>query len=122
MVDSFLQCELKALSAVRVKPGAEQRSLLRDEFETLGADRSVCSAARPAASRPRALVTSAKVAFPEAKFNPAKAAPSDELFGPFSGAAFARAPLRFISLDIQDRGARRGENHLRVKAEPSPRR
>jgi hypothetical protein len=79
--------------------------MLRGEFETLFAKRSVRPAARPAASRSRVLVTSTEHCPFEAKFNPAKAAPSDELFGPFSGPAFAPSLLRFIFPDIQDRKA-----------------
>src|SRR6266513_3074120 len=60
MVDSFLQCELKALPAVRVKPGAGQRSLLRDELKAPCTTRSLCPAAAPAAGRPCVLVTAEK--------------------------------------------------------------
>jgi len=79
MVFSFLQCELKALSAVRVEPGAGQRSSLRDEVEPLGANRSVCPAARPAASRARVLATLREVRSLKAKVTVATTAASDEL-------------------------------------------
>src|SRR5687767_1807643 len=93
MVCSFLQCELGALSAVRVKPGAGQRSLLCDEVEPLGTDRAVRPAARPAASRPRVLATSSEVRSLEAKVTLTETAASDELFGPFSAAVSVCPPF-----------------------------
>src|ERR1035437_3282946 len=101
MVDSFLQCELKALSAVRVKPGTGQRSLLRDELVALLASRSVCPAARPTASRPRTLATSGEVRSPNAKSTVTEAASSDEPIGPFSEAASVTALRLFTEWDIQ---------------------
>src|ERR1035437_9500793 len=103
MVDSFLQCELKALSAVRVKPGTGQRSLLRDELVLLLASRSVCPAARPTASRPRTLARSGEVRSPNAKSTVTEAASSDEPNGPFSEAAFVTALRLFTEWDIQAR-------------------
>src|ERR1035437_6675177 len=103
MVDSLLQCELKALSAVRVKPGTGQRSLLRDELVLLLASRSVCPAARPTASRPRTLARSGEVRSPNAKSTVTEAASSDEPNGPFSEAAFVTALRLFTEWDIQAR-------------------
>jgi hypothetical protein len=101
MVFSFLQFELKALSAVRDKPGAEQRALLRGEVELLGADRSVCSAAQPTASRLCALEVSEVVLTPFTKVTVAQEASCDELNAPFSEASCATT-LRFcMVLDIQ---------------------
>src|SRR5688572_9991456 len=69
MVDSFLQCELTALSAVRAKPGAGQGSLLCGELDARDASRSLCPAATPAASRPCILVTPEEVRPSGAKFD-----------------------------------------------------
>jgi hypothetical protein len=92
-----------ALSAVRVKPGAGQRSSLRDELGVLIANRSVCPAARPTASRPRALATSREVRSLNAKSTVTKPASCDEPKGPFSEAAFVTALRLFTVLDIQAR-------------------
>ena len=104
MVDSFLQFELKALPAVRVKPGAEQGSLLCDELKALDTDRSLCSAARPTASRSRALAAPRERCSLDAKVFVTKLASSDELKSPFSEASFVTALRFFVSrvLDIQD--------------------
>src|SRR5260221_5401202 len=66
MVDSFLPCELMALPAVRVKPGAGQRSLLRDELKAPCTTRSLCPAAGPPAGRLCVLATS-EFCSPDAK-------------------------------------------------------
>jgi len=100
MVFSFLQSELRALSAVRVKPGTGQGSLLRGEVEPLDANRSACPVADPAAGRIRVLATLGEVRSPKAKFTVARIAASDELFGPFSAAILA-TPLFFVEMDIQ---------------------
>jgi len=93
-----------ALSAVRVKPGARQGSSLNDELKVPDADRALCPAARPTASRSRALATSGEVRSPNAKSTLTKAASCDEPFGPFSETAFVTALLLFIGSDIQDAG------------------
>src|SRR5215217_784455 len=89
MVSSFLQCELKALSAVRVEPGAGRRSSLRDEVEPLNANRSVRPAALATASRARVLATFGEVRSPKVKVTVATTAASDEPLGPFSAAILA---------------------------------
>src|ERR1035437_2650854 len=104
MVDSFLQCELMALSAVRVKPGARQCSLLNFELKVPDAARALCPAARPTASRPRALATLGEVRSPNAKSTVTQPASCDEPFGPFSEAAFVTALRLFTEWDIQDAG------------------
>jgi hypothetical protein len=101
MVFSFLQFELKALSAVRDKPGAEQRSLLRGEVELLVTNRSVCPAAQPTASRLCALEASEVVLTPFAKVTVAQEASCDELNAPFSEASCATTLRFFMILDIQ---------------------
>jgi hypothetical protein len=100
MVFSFLQFELRALSAVRVKPGTGQGSLLRGEVEPLDANRSACPVAYPAACRIRVLATLGEVRSLEVKFTVSRIAASDELFGPFSAAILA-TPLFFAEMDIQ---------------------
>src|ERR1035437_7064684 len=101
MVDSLLQCELKALSAVRVKPGTGQRSLLRDELVARLTSRSVCPAARSTASRPRTLATSGEGRSPNAKSTVTEAASSDEPNGPFSEAPSVTTLRLFMERDIQ---------------------
>src|SRR5512133_1462222 len=100
MVFSPLQCELEALSAVRVKPGTGQGSLLRGEVEPLFANRSACPVAWPAASRPRVLATLGKICSPKAKSIVARITASDEPWRPFSAAILATA-LLFTGLNIQ---------------------
>lgn len=75
--------------------------MLRGEVEPLGANRSSCPAACPAAGRTRALATLEEVRSSKAKSTVTKAAASDEPNGPFSAAAFV-TPLLFTKLDIQD--------------------
>src|ERR1017187_3643863 len=118
MVDSFLQCELGALSAVRVKPGAGQRSLLCDEVEPLGTNRSVCPAARPTASRPCVLAAPTEVLSSVAKSTVTKPASCDELFGSFAEATFVTALRLFTGLDIQD--TKDTEVHPRSDQDPRP--
>jgi len=65
------------------------------------AARALCRAARPTASRPRALAASGEVRSPNAKSTVTKPASCDEPFGPFSEAAFVSALLFFIGRDIQ---------------------
>jgi len=77
--------------------------LLRDEVEPLIANRSVCPAARPTASRPRVLAAPNEVLSSVAKSTVTKPASSDELFGSFSEAAFVTALRLFTGLDIQGR-------------------
>src|SRR5216683_6453225 len=101
MVDSFLQCELRALSAVRVKPGAGQRSLLSLEVWPRITSRSVCPAARPTASRPCVLAAPNEVLSSVAKSTVTKATSCDELFGSFAEAAFVTALRLFTGVDIQ---------------------
>ena len=90
-----------ALSAVRVKPGARQGSSLNDELKVPDADRALCPAARPTASRSRALATSGEVRSPNAKSTVTEAASSDEPIGPFSEAASVTALRLFTEWDIQ---------------------
>src|SRR5688572_3525415 len=115
MVDSFLQCELRALSAVRVKPGAGQGSLLRDELEALDTDRSLCPAARPAASRPCVLATSREGCSPDAKVD----READRFFrratGPFSEAACFTTFVSIPVGDIQDTEAQRAAKPHRME-------
>ena len=75
--------------------------MLRDELVALLANRSVCPAARPTASRPRTLATSREVRSPNAKSTVTKAASSDEPNGPFSEAAFVTTLRLFTEWDIQ---------------------
>ena len=90
-----------ALSAVRVKPGARQCSVLNDELKVSAAARALCPAARPTASRPRVLATPREVRSPNANSTVTKPASCDEPFGPFSEAAFVTALRLFTALDIQ---------------------
>src|SRR5216683_4299170 len=102
MVDSFLQCELRALSAVRVKPGAGQRSLLSLEVWPRITSRSVCPAARPTASRPCVLAAPNEVLSSVAKSTVTKATSCDEFFGSLAEAAFVTALRLFTGVDIQE--------------------
>src|SRR5687767_15386850 len=114
MVDSFLQCELRALSAVRVKPGAGQGSLLRDELEARDANRSLCPAATPAASRPCALATSVEVRSPNAKFDREALRFFRRASSPFSEADCFTPFLPFPAGNIQDAKERRSEQGIRI--------
>jgi hypothetical protein len=108
-----LQCELRALPAVRVKPGAEQGSLLCDELDARGTERSLCPAAQPTASRSRALAAPRERCSLDAKVFVPKLASSDELKSPFSEASFVTALRFFVSrvLDIQGtEGTERGRS------------
>ena len=102
MVDSFLLCELRALSAVRVEPGAARRSSLCDEVKPLDTDRSIRTAADPTASGARVLAAAAEGRSAPAKVTVTRPAASDEPLGPFSAAVLV-TPF-FTVLDIQGHG------------------